>query len=46
MTYRFNLIVCVCVCACMHACTHVQVGKEVKLGGGEENALLPFSAQG
>lgn len=46
MNYRFKLIVFVCMCACMHACAHVQVGKEVKLGGGEENALLPFSAQG
>ena len=35
-----------CVCVCMRACAHVQVGKEVKLGGGEENALLPLSAQG
>ena len=42
MNYKFKLIVCVCV----YACAHVQVGKEEKLGGGEENALLPLSAQG
>ena len=46
MNYKFKLIVCVRVCVCVHAWAHVQVGKEVKLGGGKENALLPLSAQG